>query len=106
MAETPAVNQQTGFSPAGLILLHWDGSAWRTVVKNRKLRGVTGLTRDGHGGFWLTAADPAHPQAGDIIDYRNGAFTVSPPRPGRVTPAPPAASSPFPAPALSGRQGC
>jgi hypothetical protein len=78
VAETPAVNQQTGFSPAGLILLHWDGSAWRTVVKNRELRGVTGLTRDGHGGFWLTAADPAHPQAGDIIDYRDGAFTSQP----------------------------
>ena len=82
VAETPAVNQQTGFSPADLILLHWNGSTWRTVVKNRGLRGVTGLTRDGHGGFWLTATDPVHPEAGDIIDYRDGTFT-SQPVPGR-----------------------
>jgi hypothetical protein len=86
VAETPAVNQRTGFSPAGLILLHWNGSTWRTVVENRGLRGVTGLTRDGHGGFWLTAADPARPQAGDIIDYRNGTFTSqpAPARPGET----------------------
>jgi len=78
VAETPAVNQPTGFSPAGLILLHWNGSTWRTVVENRTLRGVTGLTPDGHGGFWLTAADPAHPGSGDIIDFRNGTFTSQP----------------------------
>jgi hypothetical protein len=81
VAETPAVNQQTGFSPAGLILLHWNGSAWRTVVTSRKLGGVTGLARDGHGGLWLTT-DPAGSGAGDIIHYRNGTFT-SRPAPGR-----------------------
>jgi hypothetical protein len=78
VAETPAANQQTGFSPPGLILLHWNGSTWRMVAKNRKLRDVTGLTRDGHGGFWLTATNPANPSASDIIDYRNGTFTSQP----------------------------
>jgi hypothetical protein len=84
VAETPAVNQQTGFSPAGLILVHWNGSAWRTVAENRKLGGVTGLTRDGHGGLWLTTADPANPGAGDIVHYRDGTFTSrpAPARPG------------------------
>lgn len=78
VSETPAVNQRTGFSPAGLILLHWNGSAWRTVATNRTLRGAAGLTPDGDGGFWLTAADPANPNAGEIIDYRHGAFTSQP----------------------------
>ena len=78
VAETPAASQQTGFSPAGLILLHWNGSTWRTVANNRTLHGVTGLTPDGDGGFWLTATDPANPNAGDIIDYRHGTFTSQP----------------------------
>ena len=78
VAETPAASQQTGFSPAGLILLHWNGSTWRTVASNRTLHGVTGLTPDGDGGFWLTATDPANPNAGDIIDYRHGTFTSQP----------------------------
>jgi hypothetical protein len=77
VAETPAVNQQTGFSPAGLILLHWTGSAWHTVVTSRKLGGVTGITRDGHSGLWLTT-DPASPGAGAIIHDRNGTFTSQP----------------------------
>ncbi|HLX51985.1 MAG TPA: hypothetical protein VKS82_26975 [Streptosporangiaceae bacterium] len=29
VAETPAASQQTGSSPPGLILLHWDGSRWQ-----------------------------------------------------------------------------
>jgi hypothetical protein len=78
VAETPAASRQTGFSPAGLILLHWNGSIWRTVVNTRKPRGVTGLTPDGHGGFWLTATDPASAAAGDVIDYRHGTFTSQP----------------------------
>lgn len=78
VAETPAVNQRTGVNPAGLILLHWNGSTWRMAVKTRTLHGVTGLTPDGHGGLWLTATDPANPQAGDIIDYRHGTFTSQP----------------------------
>jgi hypothetical protein len=65
------------------MLLHWDGSAWRTVVSNHRLSGVNGLTPDGHGGFWLTATDPAKPGTGEIIDYRNGSFTSQP------APAPP-----------------
>jgi hypothetical protein len=78
VAETPAAGQHTGFSPAGLILLHWNGSTWHTVAKNRTLHDVTGLTPDGHSGFWLTATGPAGPGAGDIIDYRNGTFTSQP----------------------------
>jgi hypothetical protein len=77
VAETPAANQ-AGYSPGGLILLHWNGSAWRTVAENRTLGDVTGLTPDGHGGFWLTTTDPANPGAGDIADYRNGTFTSQP----------------------------
>ncbi len=78
VAETPAVNQQTGFSPPGLILLRWDGSTWRTVARNRELRGVSGLTPDGHGGFWFTATDPANPNASDIVDYRDATFISQP----------------------------
>jgi hypothetical protein len=84
VAETPAESQRTGFSPPGLILLHRNGSTWRVVARSDKLRDVTGLTPDGHGGFWLTAAHPASPSASDIIDYRNGTFTRqrAPSRPG------------------------
>jgi hypothetical protein len=78
LTETPAVNQQTGFSPPGLILLHWNGSKWRTVARSRKLDGVTGLTADGHGGFWLTGTSSANPNEGEMIDYRNGTFTSQP----------------------------
>jgi hypothetical protein len=78
VAETPAANQQTGFGPPGLILLHWNGSTWRVAAQNRQLRDVTGLTPDGHGGLWLTATHPASPSASDIIDYRNGIFTSQP----------------------------
>jgi hypothetical protein len=77
VAETPAADQ-AGYSPGGLILLHWNGSAWRTVAENRTLGDVTGLTPDGHGGFWLTTTDPANPGTGDIADYRNGTFTSQP----------------------------
>jgi len=75
VAETPAVNQQTGVGPAGLTLLHWNGSTWNTVARDMKLTGANGLTPDGHGGFWLTATDPARSTAGDIVDYRDGRFT-------------------------------
>jgi hypothetical protein len=33
VAETPAVSQQTGLGPAGLILLHWNGSRWATLCR-------------------------------------------------------------------------
>jgi hypothetical protein len=75
--ETPAASQRTGISPPGLMLLHWDGSTWHTVVKSLKLRGATGLTPDGHGGFWLTTG-AANSSADDIIDYRDGTFTSHP----------------------------
>jgi hypothetical protein len=78
VAETPAASQQTGFSPPGLILLHWNGSTWHMVARSDKLHDVTGLTPDGHGGFWLTATRPASSSASDIIDYRNGTFTSQP----------------------------
>jgi hypothetical protein len=77
-AETPAVSPRTGFSPPGLILLHWDGSTWHVVARSHTLRGVSGLTPDGHGGFWLTATAPASPNASDIVDYRDGTFTSQP----------------------------
>ncbi|MGH3277500.1 MAG: hypothetical protein ACRDNZ_24645, partial [Streptosporangiaceae bacterium] len=75
VAETPAVSQQTGTGPAGLVLLHWNGSTWNTLARDMKLSGANGLTPDGHGGFWLTATDPARSTASDIIDYRRGRFT-------------------------------
>lgn len=74
VAETPAISQQTGTGPAGLVLLHWNGSTWNTVARDMTLSGANGLTPDGHGGFWLTATDPARSTASDIIDYRHGRF--------------------------------
>jgi len=79
--ESPAA--APGPFAGGLILLHWNGTTWRTVAKTRALGDVTGLTPDGHGGFWLTTTDPANPEAGDIVDYRDGIFTSRP------APAPP-----------------
>ncbi len=79
--ESPAA--EPGPGEGGLILLHWNGSTWRTVVETRALGDVTGLTPDGHGGFWLTTTDPANDEAGDIVDYRDGTFTSQP------VPAPP-----------------
>ena len=83
VAETPAADS-AGYSPGGLLLLHWNGTAWRTVAEDRALGVVTGLTPDGRGGFWLTATDPANPAAGIIADYRDGTFTSlpAPARPG------------------------
>lgn len=75
VTETPAVNQQTGTGPAGLILLHWNGSTWNTVARDMKLSSANGLTPDGHGGFWMTASDPANSRGGLIVDYRHGRFT-------------------------------
>jgi hypothetical protein len=75
VSETPAVNQRTGTGPAGLILLHWNGSTWNTVARDMKLSSANGLTPDGHGGFWLTASDPANARGGLIVDYRHGHFT-------------------------------
>ncbi|HEV2376128.1 MAG TPA: hypothetical protein VGS19_28660 [Streptosporangiaceae bacterium] len=79
VAETPRVNIQNGYSPPGVILLHWDGSTWHTVAKDATLQSVGNLAPDGHGGFWLSASDPTHPRsASDIIDYRDGTFTSQP----------------------------
>jgi hypothetical protein len=86
VTETPRINQQNGFAPPGLILLHWNGTAWRTVARSRKISEASGLTPDGHGGFWLTSADPANSNAGYIVDYRHGTFTTqaAPTLPGYV----------------------
>jgi len=86
-AETPAVNEQTGTGPAGLILLHWDGSTWNKVASDMKLTStniLTRLTPDGHGGFWPTASDPARGivavagtsslwATGELVSRKNGA---------------------------------
>jgi hypothetical protein len=79
--ESPAA--EPGPGEGGLILLHWNGSTWRAVAETRALGVVTGLTPDGHGGFWLTTTDPANDEAGDIVDYRDGTVTSQP------VPAPP-----------------
>jgi hypothetical protein len=76
--ETPAIDQQTGYSPPGVILLDWNGSRWTTAARNAAISGATGLTPDGHGGFWLTSTDPANGDIGHIIDVRTGVFTVRP----------------------------
>jgi hypothetical protein len=73
VAESPAVNETTGYSPAGLILLRWNGSAWHTMARNPQVRDVTDLTPDGHGGFWLSSIFGS-----DITDYRDGTFTSQP----------------------------
>jgi hypothetical protein len=70
VAETPAVNEKTGLSPAGLILLRWNGSAWRTVARSAHVQDSTDLVPDGHGGFWLSTIF-----GGDLTDYRDGTFT-------------------------------
>jgi hypothetical protein len=81
VAESPAVNESTGTSPAGLILLEWNGSSWHTVARNPHVHDVTDITPDGHDGFWLSVL--RH----DITDYRNGKFTRqnAPGRDGYVT---------------------
>jgi hypothetical protein len=73
VAETPAVNESTGYSPAGVILLRWNGSSWHTVARNAHVQDVTSLTPDGHGGFWLSSTFGS-----DITDYRDGTFTSQP----------------------------
>jgi hypothetical protein len=73
VAETPAVNEETGTSPAGVILLRWNGRGWHTVARSTKVRDVTSLVPDGHGGFWLASIF-----GGDITDYRDGTFTSQP----------------------------
>jgi hypothetical protein len=78
VAETPAVSQQTGLGPAGLILLHWNGSRWATLVRSRTVGGASGLAPDGHGGFWLIAAGRGSTGASDLVDYRHGRLTSQP----------------------------
>jgi hypothetical protein len=76
VAETPAVSQQTGFGPAGVILLHWNGARWATAARSRTVGGASGLAPDGHGGLWLIAAGRG--SASDLVDYRHGRFTSRP----------------------------
>lgn len=77
VAETPAVNEETGTSPAGVILLRWNGSAWHTVARSPKVADITSLIPDGHGGFWL-ASIFGH----GLTHFRDGRF-ASQPAPGR-----------------------
>jgi len=78
VTETPEINQQNGYAPPGLILLHWNGASWQTVARSRKISEASGLTPDGHGGFWMTSVNPANSNAGYIVDYRHGTFTTRP----------------------------
>jgi hypothetical protein len=73
VAESPGINERTGYNPAGLILLRWNGSAWQTVARNSHLRDITNLTPDGHGGLWLSSIFGSA-----ISDYRDQTFTSQP----------------------------
>jgi hypothetical protein len=73
VAESPAVNETTGYSPAGTILLRWNGWAWHTMARSPHVQDVTDLIPDGPGGFWMSSIF-----GGDITDYRDGTFTSQP----------------------------
>ena len=50
------VNPGSGQPPApGLILVHWNGHRWSSVIKDALDNGAGGLVADGHGGVWLQA---------------------------------------------------
>jgi hypothetical protein len=69
VAESPAVNEKSGESPAGTILLRWTGSRWRVMARSAHVADVTSLAADGHGGFWLASIF-----GGRLTDYRDGRF--------------------------------
>jgi hypothetical protein len=70
VAESPAVNEKSGESPAGVILLHWTGSGWGVTARSAHVADVTSLASDGHGGFWLASIF-----GGGIGHYRDGRIT-------------------------------
>jgi hypothetical protein len=63
--------------PAGVALLHWNGSKWTTVVKNTTFYAPEGLTYDGHGGFWLSAVSAS--SNGYLLHYSDGRLTEQSP---------------------------
>lgn len=63
-----ARDQVTGTGPPGAWLLHWNGSKWSVTAKNSSWW-LSGLTPDGHGGFWLTGEKTQTGGAGLFNSY-------------------------------------
>src|ERR1700731_3584099 len=63
-----------GTSPAGAVLLHWNGSKWTTVFRNNTWW-MEGVTPDGHGGFWLTGKKSEVTGFAYIVHYSAGKWT-------------------------------
>jgi hypothetical protein len=77
MDESIAVNRGTGVQPPGFTLLHWDGTAWSTVVQDLTAIYAPELASDGQGGFWLDTNDDSQP-TNSIVHYTGGQFVSQP----------------------------
>jgi hypothetical protein len=72
--ETVAVNPGSGTGPAGVTLLHWNGTTWTVAAQDLKHHASPGLTPDGHGGFWLTDSSASRPVT-YIVHYAGGTWS-------------------------------
>jgi hypothetical protein len=85
--ESLAVNRGTGEGPAGMTLLHWNGSKWSVADKVTHWY-LEGLTPDGHGGFWMVGHRPTsvgYPAFDTYIAHYSGGkwtFQAAPPKSG------------------------
>jgi hypothetical protein len=66
------VNRGTG-QPAGpgLVLAHWNGHRWSSVIKDTSDTGMGALVSDGHGGVWLQAVNVTS-GADEFLHYSAG----------------------------------
>src|SRR5215468_645926 len=59
----------------GALLLHWNGSRWRHVRTPFPTEEVGPLTRDGHGGIWISAIGSSKGLHACFYHYSHGAWT-------------------------------
>jgi hypothetical protein len=72
------VDQGTGQPEGpGLILAHWNGHKWRSVVTDTSDTGMGGLVSDGHGGVWLQAVN-ATSGLDEFLHYSDGSLAAVP----------------------------
>jgi hypothetical protein len=58
----------------GVVLLHYDGTAWARISVTYPSTGLGAMTADGHGGIWITSVISRLPGSA-IYDYRGGRWS-------------------------------
>jgi hypothetical protein len=66
-------DQAQGGTPAGSLLVHWNGRVWTQVRLSLRKDTLFDLTPDGNGGLWLLSF--VSPTRTDILHYSKGKIT-------------------------------